>query len=86
MVEAAEQTLRVFRILAGGLVAASEQLSREIDLGAIDGKQPMSQPGVAAGLRSIGGKDFLVGALENRLVELLASHTERRGRDAVFLR
>jgi hypothetical protein len=62
--------------LARSGVAAGEQFSRQIDLGAIDGKEAMAEPQVAGGFRGVGGEDFLVGALEDRFVELLSSRTE----------
>ncbi len=51
LIEAAQQPLRIVRGLRGQQIAVGPQLTRERELGAIDGKEPMAEPG----LRSRGG-------------------------------
>ena len=46
----------------------------------------IAEPAVVGGIRSVGRENFLVGALEDRFIELLPGRTERGRRDAVFLR
>ena len=62
LVQATEQTLRVGRMVGGSLVAASDQLSWQIELGAIDGKESMSEPCLVGGVGCIGVENSLVDA------------------------
>src|SRR5690606_10072850 len=60
LVKTTHQALRIVCARGGRSIAACEQRARKIDLGAIDRKQPMAPPRVAASLLCIGGEDPLV--------------------------
>src|SRR5437867_12565288 len=85
LVEATEQALRITGRWGGSGIAAGEQFPGQIDLAAIDGKQPVTEPQITRGIVRIGSEDFLVGALEYRFIQLPPRRTKRRGRDAAFL-
>ena len=74
-------------VVRRGLTALLDGASGFAVVGAAsDGKEAVAEPRVTRGIVGIGGEDFLIGALEDGLIELLAGRTERGGRDAAFLR
>ena len=63
-----------------------DQVARQIDLGAVDGKEPVAEPQVTGNVVGVSVEDFLVGALEDRFIKLASGGAERGRGNAALLR